>query len=316
MSNDYRDKFEGCIVGLAVGDALGMPCEAYSMNDLLKEFGRIENYLKPKKGHFNYGKLKAGMYTDDTEQALILAETIKDGEFDIKLFAKNLFEYGRKIFENPELDRWVGGTFKKAVKNYINGKPLTKCGVSSKSCGSAMRVAPLGLNFGWATEVRDRAATSSKITHLGKDVTAAAEAVALYVNLSLKRNDTPYGMSNKISGLVGLKGENIEKRIEKAYELREEKPGRVIRILGDDSLAREVVPTAIYSFHHSPENFEEAVLTAVNMGGDTDSRAAITGAISGTFNGIDSIPKRWIKNLENNKKLIEIGDKLANSMPL
>jgi len=314
-----RDTFEGCIVGLAIGDALGMPCEDFSQPGIVKKFGRITDYQDPPKGTFNYGKLKAGMYTDDTEQALILAESILESNgFNASNFAKKLLgEYGRNVTSHPELDRWIGGTFKKAVENYISGMPATHCGVKAKSCGSAMRVAPIGMDpTEWATEIRDLADASSRITHLGREPTAAAEAVALYVQSALRKNRTPEQMSIVFSGLVGVQSAVIEKRLEKAYRMRDEKPEDVVKILGEDQLAREVVPTALYAFHHSPNDFEEAVLTAVNMGGDTDSRAAITGAISGAFLGTKNIPWKWIEGIENRKKLLDIGNKFYNRCPI
>ena len=112
--------FEGCMLGLAIGDALGMPCEDLSRSEIVETFGRIKDYQDPLKGMFNYGRLKAGMYTDDTEQALVLAESIIETKgFDASNFAEKLLgEYGKNIIEHPELDRWIGGTFEKAVFNY------------------------------------------------------------------------------------------------------------------------------------------------------------------------------------------------------
>ncbi|MEM5782629.1 MAG: ADP-ribosylglycohydrolase family protein [Candidatus Aenigmatarchaeota archaeon] len=303
------------MVGLAVGDALGMPCEGYSYSTIKKYFGKITDFIDPNKNHPN-NKLKAGMYTDDTEQAIILAESlIENNGLDVNHFASKLFEYGENIIEHPELDRWIGSTFKRAVKNYISGLPVTKCGVKSKSCGSAMRVAPVGLFYYWdfKPNILENAAKSSRITHLGAETTAAAEAVALYVTLATRGNHSPKDMSETVTQMIEKESKIIAKRIKKAYELRDEKPEKVKDILGGSELARETVSTAIYSFHHSPYDFEEAVLTSVNMGDDTDSRAAITGAISGAFLGIYNIPYKWVKKVEDGEKLIQLGEKLYDA---
>jgi len=308
-----RDKFKGCMVGLALGDALGMPCESYSFSAIVHNFGRITNFLDPdKENHPNY-RLKAGMYTDDTEQAIVLAESlIENSGLDVNHFANKLLgEYGKNIIENPELDRWIGSTFKKAVKNYISGKPPTKCGVKAKSCGSAMRVAPMGLVY-WdhLINVAKNAARSSRVTHIGAETTAAAEAVALYVALAARETHSPEEMSEVVTQMVGRESKIIAKRIKKSYELKDKKPEKVLDILGDSQLARETLSSAIYSFNRSPYNFKEAVLTSVNLGGDTDSRAAITGAISGSFNGLYRIPYRWVERLENKERLIQLGKEL------
>ena len=306
--------FEGCMLGLAIGDALGMPCEDLSRSEIVETFGRIKDYQDPLKGMFNYGRLKAGMYTDDTEQALVLAESIIETKgFDASNFAEKLLgEYGKNIIEHPELDRWIGGTFEKAVFNYISGKPATECGVMANTCGSAMRAAPIGLDpTGFRRGTRTLARESSRITHLGNEAVAGAEAVALYVDSALTKNMTP-SQIDMISIFVGSQSDVMKARLDKAYRMRKGKPEDAVKALGGSQLALEVVPTAIYAFHHSPNDFEEAVLTAVNMGGDTDSRATITGAISGTYLGSKQIPNRWVKGIENREKLVEVANKIRN----
>jgi len=313
MTESYKDKFIGSMVGLAIGDALGMPCEDYEQPDLLKTFGRITDYLDPPKGQFNYDKLKAGMYTDDTEQAIVLAESlVENNGLDVNHFAKKLLgEYGRNVVEHRELDRWIGSTFKKAVNNYVSGMLPDKCGVKAKSCGSAMRVAPIGLVYWDALDnVARNAAKSSRVTHLGAGPIAASEAVALYVTLATRGTYSTKEMSDIVTEMVGRKSKIIAKKVKKAYEIRNEKPKKVIKIFGNSQLARETVPLAIYSFHHNPYDFEDAVLTSVNAGGDTDSIAAITGAINGAFKGLHGIPRRWVERIENKDKLISIGERL------
>jgi ADP-ribosylglycohydrolase len=314
MNDIYESKFRGCMVGLAIGDALGMPVEDLSYSEIKNRFGRVTEYLDPVEGLFNYGKLKAGMYTDDAEQAIVLAESLIENKgLNVNHFAKKLLsEYGKDVIEHPEKDRWIGGTFKKAVRNFISGLPLDKCGVKAKSCGSAMRVAPIGMAYWWtrADINLENAAKSSMVTHKGAEVTGAAQAVSLYVDMVIT-SASPEDISSLVAD--SIESRIIAKRVRKAYGLRNEKPEKVIRVLGDSGLARETVPTAIYSFNHAPNDFEEAVLTAVNMGGDTDSRAAITGAISGAFNGLDKIPSRWLEKIEGRDNLIRLGDSLRKT---
>jgi poly(ADP-ribose) glycohydrolase ARH3 len=88
----------------------------------------------------------------------------------------------------------------------------------------------------------------------------------------------------------------------------------VVSILGNSSIAFESVPLSIYSFLKYSQSFEEAVIYAVNLGGDTDSIAAMTGAISGACHGIRKIPERWLAKLENGLKgkdyIYQLGEKL------
>ena len=85
---------------------------------------------------------------------------------------------------------------------------------------------------------------------------------------------------------------------------------RVVVELGNGIEAFNSVPTAIYSFLSHPTSFEEAILFAVSLGGDTDTIAAMTGAISGAYLGADAIPKKWQDKLENRQYIEELAEQL------
>jgi len=87
---------------------------------------------------------------------------------------------------------------------------------------------------------------------------------------------------------------------------------RVIVELGNGIEAFNSVPTAIYSFLCQPHSFAQAVLNAISLGGDTDTIGAMTGAISGAYLGVNSIPTKWRDRLENRLYIEELGDKLCN----
>ncbi len=80
--------------------------------------------------------------------------------------------------------------------------------------------------------------------------------------------------------------------------------------IGCGKFVLESVPAALYAFLSSPDSLERSLIVAVNAGGDADSIAAMTGALSGAFNGAQSIPMRWVKDLENRDYLIEIANLL------
>lgn len=80
--------------------------------------------------------------------------------------------------------------------------------------------------------------------------------------------------------------------------------------LGNGIEAYNSVPTAIYSFLSHPLSFKEAVLYAISLGGDTDTIGAMTGAISGAYLGVDSIPGKWQMKLENRLYIAELAQRL------
>jgi len=75
---DMLDRFRGCLLGAAVGDALGMPTEGYTAEEIRVRFGIVEEMMPSPEGHFHFG-LQAGQFTDDTEETLLLAESIDRG---------------------------------------------------------------------------------------------------------------------------------------------------------------------------------------------------------------------------------------------
>ena len=85
---------------------------------------------------------------------------------------------------------------------------------------------------------------------------------------------------------------------------------RVVEELGHGVEALESVPTAIYCFLTHPRSYEAAVIYAVSLGGDTDTIAAMTGAISGAYLGVEAIPAGWRQRLENRDYIVELAERL------
>ena len=88
----------------------------------------------------------------------------------------------------------------------------------------------------------------------------------------------------------------------------------IIEVFGNDSTALNSVPTAIFCFLSHPLSFEEAVVYAVGLGGDTDTIAAMTGALSGAFHGKQAFPSHWTANLENVGKGRDYIENLARTL--
>ena len=102
---DLSDRFRGCLLGVAVGDALGMPTEGYTAREISSKFGMIRVMMPAPEGHFHSG-LCAGQFTDDTEETLILAESIIEADgFSPDRFAKKLTAWGTAWKLDERLNR-------------------------------------------------------------------------------------------------------------------------------------------------------------------------------------------------------------------
>ena len=183
--------------------------------------------------------------------------------------------------------------------------------------GAAMRVAAIGVcYYDDVVMLREIAEKSGQITHahrLGKEgAVLQAYAVALAANLSSQET---FRQSDFLAELTGFTQEAIyQEKFGLIGELLERSDNNEVIIkLGNGIEAFNSVPTAIFSFLSQPHSFAQAVLQAVGLGGDADTIGAMTGAISGAYLGIASIPVRWRDKLENRRYIEELGERLFTS---
>ena len=293
-----RAKFLGALVGSAVGDAIGASFEGKPA----AEAEEIERAADCRE---------VLTYTDDTHMMIGMAESLvhKEG-FDGEHMA-------HVFIQNYELEPWRGyGSGPPTVFRMIrDGEDWNKAASKlyhggSYGNGSAMRIAPLAVLYhDDLTMLREVAYRSSRITHshpLGMEGAALqAFAVALTAMLEPDKSFKPHEF---LSRLVELsQQETFKKKLDCAgLLLGETDKTKVVTGLGNSVEAFNSVPTAIYSFLTHYDSFKEAILFAVSLGGDTDTIAAMTGAISGAYLGMESVPENWRTKLENRAYIEEL----------
>ncbi|MDI9645945.1 MAG: ADP-ribosylglycohydrolase family protein [Archaeoglobales archaeon] len=290
--------FRNSIVGLAVGDALGMPAEGMTREQIKNIYGCIEDYIPSP-----YGDLKAGEWTDDTEQMLILAESILNTiYFDPEDFADRL---KRWYFETTS--KRVGPTTRRAIYNLINGIPWSKSGIDSDSCGAAMRVTPVGLVYSFSLDLVEKyAELSAIVTHRNYSAIGAAVAVAVAVACNIRGfslDELVEEVSKRVVGYDPL----VAEKIEYAYEISDKDVDFAVGKIGNSISSFDSVPMAFYCFF-AGKNFEESVKLAANCGGDTDSIAAISGSLKGSA-GFE-VPSRWLEGLKDVDRLLDVAEEL------
>jgi len=293
------DKIKGCIVGAAVGDALGMPTEYLSETELNRSYnGRIVDFQAPLLSH-PCGHLKAGQYTDDTQQLLLLVESLIDKEgFDITDFGKRMGEWGYKCRTVPGYNRFAGGTSMSAALDlYHGGNPL-ETGRNRPTCGSAMRVAPLGVFYSHleSTELKSIASVVSKVTHTHPAAVDSSVFISLLVANLYCGSDIEKAVDSSLKYLDS----DLKEKLEYVANNKSIKPLEMAKIIGCSESSYETVPMALHCFVHTEGNFEQTVIEAANLvPGDTDSIACIAGAIAGVYQGYSAIPNRLTQNLED-----------------
>ena len=282
-----------------MGDALGMQTEGMTPEEIKQKFNIVFDYGSGMPGSPNE-KLRPGQYTDDTEQTLILARSIVEaGKFDPVLFSKKLVEHYAIILSKPGSNRGWGRTSLDSCRRLQSGTSWKESGGDSPTCGSSMRISPIGLLYPDNIDQLERTAVESSLpTHKHPESIAGAVAVASAVSLAITNTSpdiilkTAGRLAKKFDPMLGNKILSIEK-------MRYMPELNAFSTIGTSLMTKDVVPSAFYCFSKNPLDFSKAILTAINAGGDTDSIAAITGAISGAYLGIDAIPTKWLDGLEN-----------------
>ncbi len=301
-----RLKFLGCLVGTAIGDALGARREGRGMS-------RSEDVVSLAE------KLEQLIYTDDTHMTIGIAESLIESK------GFNGEHMAQTFIKNYEAEPWRGygpgpprifGMIKSGEAWYSAANRLYRGG--SFGNGSAMRVAPVGLLYSRNLEkLRRIAYQSSSITHsheLGKEEAALqACAVALALNTP---SDEEIDKETFLSRLQNFIQDRLYK--EKVAQIREllgeQDKAKVVAVLGNGMEAPRSVPTAIYCFLRQPQSYKDTVIYAISLGGDTDTIAAMAGAISGAYRGIEAVPSEWRAKLENREYIEALAENLATSV--
>ncbi len=290
------------MIGAAIGDALGKQNEGVTRESINQQ-GRIKGYGKAPEGSPG-DKLKPGDYTDDTEQMLVLAESlIACNGFEADDFAKRIAKWGKFALNDPVKRSIVGPSSAFAIERLNSGSSWKDSGSDLPSCGSSMRVAPVGLFYEELDDVESNAALSSIPTHNSKSAMAGAVAVAIAVRCALMEMDC-IGIIRETCERASKYDAALASKIKKSFEIRNNDPDSVFSELGTSFFVYDTVPCAFYCFSRHLKEPETAVIEAVNAGGDTDSIGCITGALCGAYYGLSSFPEKWITGLEN-KELIE-----------
>jgi poly(ADP-ribose) glycohydrolase ARH3 len=285
-----KERFLGCLLGLAVGDALGGKFETQSAAAIRARFPNTEALIDHPQ--------KEICYTDDTQMMLGVAETlISQGEITeqhlCEAFLANYVPsrgYGRGTRAVLEAMQ-EGRDHRSVAEQYFPG--------GSYRNGAAMRVAPVGLLFrDDFHRLREQARLSALPTHRHPLGIEGAQLLALAV--ALCSHVEQFERTDFFSELLSACASDAYRtKIEQAAKIQS--PEELAR-LGNGIEALESVPTAIAGFALTPDSFEATVSQVIFLGGDTDTLAAMSGALSGAYLGIHRLPQRLVGLLESSPK--------------
>lgn len=311
-----KDLFSGCLLGQCLGDALGFPVEG-TLPDVCRLYvdevlgGLRDESIGPEK--IDISPYEFGQYTDDSQLAReLMISYATCGGFDPKDYARRI----REIFAERRVVGSGIATLQAALR-LKSGIPWTESGEPPPSAGngSAMRAGPVGLLFGNDPEKMIRVAhDQGRITH--NDRRCSAGSVAIAGAVALASRSWPLDMDSFITALgewVEVFHADFALYIEElSIWTRLEPEAAVLPISncgstpghGDDwkHISPFVIPSvlwSLYSFLRSPEDYWQTISTAISCGGDVDTTAAMAGAISGAYLGLEGLPLRLVACLND-----------------
>jgi ADP-ribosylglycohydrolase len=313
-----RDRALAALYGLAIGDALGMPTQLMSHAEIAARFGTLTGFEAATADHPLAAGLSAGSITDDTEQAVLLAEALIDGggHIDAGEFADRLIAWEDRMRARGSLDL-LGPSTKAAVSAILAGVPASESGRRGGTNGAAMRVAPVGVIMPSADlpALVDRVVEASMVTHNTGIALAGAAAVAAAVSTGIDGGSVAQGTQLAIrAARLGadrghwMAGASVHHRIEWAVSMADPADelaslARIRTSIGTSLATQESVPAAFGILAVFPEDPWAACLAAASQGGDSDTIAAMVGAISGACHGLSGFPARAVDTVRRVNRL-------------
>lgn len=291
MTDVGEDAITGCLLGTAVGDAIGLPCEAMTRARQRRLFGKIDG---PR---LLWGR---GMVSDDTEHACLTAQALIISAGDTALFRRELARQLRGWLLTLPAGTGMA-TLKACVRLWFGVNPQ-RSGVYSAGNGPAIRAPIIGICCGNDTGVlRELVRASTHLTHTDPKAEYGAFAIALAAHWSRTKTEIiPYEYCHELQRLLPDEADELKQLINKAVasvdagENTEQFADSLGLGYGFSGYIYHTVPGVLHAWFRHPEDYRAAVLEIVSCGGDTDSTAAILGGIIGSRLGRSGIPHEWL----------------------
>lgn len=307
-----KDRFLGSMLGLAIGDAMGMPVEGWSPERIRDTYGWLDRYVD-RASNDGSVELRAGEITGDTELSLCLVEGLisTNGFVDPEAIGLRLI----RLRAGPAYP-FFGPTTRLAIERMDESGDYQQgaSGDWPPGNGAAARVAPLGLLHAvghFNPEIFTREVMrAGLITHHDPEALNGALAMAYAVRLLAAEQIPPEMLLQEVAAFVDE--DQVARQLRLASRLAANGGDREsdlahLRQIGTSSYVAESVAAALYCFACHPDDARAAILTAVNGGGDSDTIASMAGALSGAHLGAHGLPPDLVDGLEARMYILVAG---------
>lgn len=309
----------GALAGLALGDALGMPTQAMSPQQIQTVYGHVTGLVDGDKSQPYAPGMAAGSVTDDTEQALLIASLLLKGHgsglnLDASEFSHALLAWEDSMIERGSLDL-LGPSTKAALERVRAGENPLRVGGEGTTNGAAMRVTPIGIAASTSDRqlFADAVWSSCQVTHATRQGFQSAALVAAAVSLGIDAGaaDVTDLLWKAVAFVRSLPERgawspepDVVAATHRALKLAAQPPSSLEWLagqIGTAVAAAQAIPMAFALLARDPS--PRALLQAANLGGDTDTIGAIAGAILGASLGVEVFDAYGLAQVEQVSQL-------------
>jgi ADP-ribosylglycohydrolase len=304
LSNTSRetDRAVGALLGVAIGDAMGMPSQTMTRQQIRQAYGEITGFVAAiPEQRVSHG-LSAATITDDTEQTLLLAKLLVEGggRIDEREWANALLTWERETHARGVNDL-LGPSTKRAIEELQRGVPVSETGRNGVTNGAAMRISPIGLSTAPqpVAALVDAVMAASRLTHNTAVAVAGAAAVASVISSGIDgasfEDALPLALSAAREGESRYPAEanepSVADRIDEALSLAQRQSiDDVVAAIGTSVRAMESVPMAFAVVRLAKGDPWKAALLSANIGDDTDTIGAISCGMAAACLGAKALP--------------------------
>jgi len=309
----------GALAGLALGDALGMPTQAMSPQQIQTVYGHVTGLVDGDKSQPYAPGMAAGSVTDDTEQALLIASLLLKGHgsglnLDASEFSHALLAWEDSMIERGSLDL-LGPSTKAALERVRAGENPLRVGGEGTTNGAAMRVTPIGIAASTSDRqlFADAVWSSCQVTHATRQGFQSAALVAAAVSLGIDAGaaDVTDLLWKAVAFVRSLPERgawspepDVVAATHRALKLAAQPSSSLEWLAGQIGTAvasAQAIPMAFALLARDPS--PRALLQAANLGGDTDTIGAIAGAILGASLGVEVFDAYGLAQVEQVSQL-------------
>lgn len=304
VQNTRENKTYGGLFGFCVGDALGVPVEFSTREE------REQDPIKEMRAYGTYHQ-PFGTWSDDTSLTICLIDAINKG-YSIQRVAKNFVNFYEKGYFTPYGEVFdIGNSTRDSIIKLCEGKNPIDCGGRSENNngnGSLMRVLPIAF-YGKKLNKQELVKLIDENSSLTHGHNRSKLACVFYVEFAIQIIEG-YEKEEALDRTITFVNSNCMKLYSNEFRNFEKiLSKKIVNVTREEIKSTgyviDTLEAVLWTFFHA-DGYRDAILKAINLGGDTDTIAAIVGGIAGIYYGVNDIPKEWIQSIVKKEELYQM----------